>query len=67
MKYADGCETLRKGMNRSLCLMGDGEEIGEENGDDDNDEQPDMDRIKRRSKSGSMVDTRMNRTRDHVN
>jgi hypothetical protein len=35
--------------------MGDGDEIGDENGDDDSDEQPDIDRIRRRSKSGSMI------------
>ena len=46
-------------MNRSLCLIGIGDVIGDvigdENGDEDSDEQPEMDRIRRRSKSGSMI------------
>ena len=68
MKKADGCETLRSGIKRSLCLIGDGEDIGDENGDDESDEHPDIDRIKRRSKSGSMMINLMNRTRsiNHV-
>jgi hypothetical protein len=34
-------------MKRSLCLIGDG--------DEERDEPPDMDRIRRRSKSGSII------------
>ncbi len=42
-------------MKRSLCLIGDGDEIGDENGDEEREEQPDIDRIRRRSKSGSII------------
>ena len=55
MKKADGWDRLRSGIKRSLCLMGEGDEIGEENGDEEREEQPDMDRIRRRSKSGSIA------------
>jgi hypothetical protein len=30
-------------MKRSLCFIGDGDEIGDENGDEDRDELPDID------------------------
>lgn len=35
--------------------MGEGDDIGEENGDEDREEHPDMDLIRRRSKSGSIT------------
>ena len=54
-------------MNRSLCLIGDGDEIGDENGDEVTDEQPDIDRINRRSKLGSIMVESTSSIVDHVN